>query len=152
MKDFNLTFSLDMHNQEGNFMKKIIVFLGIMAIITISVPSLKCIALGEQVTRINKNKGLVYIDGGKDAGFEMGATVCIHSFTGEEITCGQIQQTNVSYSVVKVNNRKAKQIQNGMEAILSVEMSDKEKTMEKKDCLDDSECGEGGFCIHGKCR
>ena len=133
-------------------MKKIIVFLGVLAIIMISVPSLKCIALAEQVTRINKNKGHVYIDGGKDAGFVMGATVCIYSFTGEEITCGSIQQTTVSYSVVKVNNRKAKQIQNGMEAMLSVETPDKEKTTEKKNCVDDSECGEGGFCVNGKCR
>jgi len=133
-------------------MKKIIVFLGVAAIVMISVPSLKSIALGEQVTRINKNKGLVYIDGGKDSGFVMEATVCIYSFTGEEITCGRIQQTTASYSVIKVNNRKAKQIQNGMEAILSVETPDTEKIIEKKGCVDDSECGEGGFCVNGKCR
>lgn len=133
-------------------MKKITVLLGVLAIIMISVPSVKCIALAEQVTRINKNKGLVYTDGGKDAGFVMGATVCIYSFTGEEITCGRIQKTTASYSVVKVNNRKAKPIQNGMEAMLLVETPDKEKTTEEKDCVDDSECGGGGFCINGKCR
>lgn len=133
-------------------MKKIIVFLGVATIVMISVPSQKSIALGEQVTRINKNRGLVYIDSGKDSGFVMEATVCIYSFTGEEITCGRIQQTTAAYSVIKVNNRKAKQIQNGMEAILSVETPDTEKIIEKKGCVDDSECGEGGFCVNGKCR
>jgi len=63
-----------------------------------------------------------------------------------------LQQTTASYSVVKVNNRKAKQIQNGMEAMLSVETPDIEKTLEKKGCVDDSECGENGFCVNGKCR
>jgi len=133
-------------------MKKIIVFLGVAAIVMISLPSLTSIVLGEQVTRINKNKGLVYIDGGKDSGFVLEATVCIYSFTGEEITCGRIQKTTAAYSVVKVNNRTAKQIQNGMEAILSVETPDTEKHLEEKGCVDDSECGEGGFCINGKCR
>jgi Cys-rich repeat protein len=133
-------------------MKKIIVFLGVAAIVMISLPSLTSIVLGEQVTRINKNKGLVYIDGGKNSGFVLEATVCIYSFTGEEITCGRIQKTTAAYSVVKVNNRTAKQIQNGMEAILSVETTDTEKPLEKKGCVDDSECGEGGFCINGKCR
>jgi hypothetical protein len=133
-------------------MKKIILFLGVLAIALISLPSLKCIALGEQVTRINKNKGHVYINGGKDAGFVMGAAVCITSFTGEEITCGRIQQTTESYSVVKVSNRTARQIQNGMEATLSVETLEEEKNTEEKSCTDDSECGEGGFCVNGKCR
>ena len=25
------------------------------------------------------------------------------------------------------------------------------KTIEKKDCVDDSGCGESGFCVNGKC-
>ena len=49
--------------------------------------------------------------------------------------------------MVKVNNRKAKQIQNGMEAIFSAATPDKEQALEKKDCVDDSEGG--GFALMG---
>ena len=59
---------------------------------------------------------------------------------------------NSAHSEVKVHNRKAKQIQNGMEAMLSVETQVIEKPLEKRGCVDDSEGGENGFCVNGKCR
>ncbi len=84
------------------------------------------IAQAAQVTRINKNSGLIVIDGNKDDGFVIGATVCFYSTSGEEIDCGRIQQTSESYATVKINNRKAKQIRYGMEAKLSDKITNKE--------------------------
>jgi len=55
----------------------------------------------------------------------MGATVCFYSSSGEEITCGRIQQTSESYATVKINNRQAKQILIGMEAQLSDKTTNK---------------------------
>ena len=84
----------------------------------------------------------------------MGATVCFYSTSGEEITCGRIQQTTESHVTVKVNNRKAKQIRNGMEA----QLEDKEKgqeyvesTKKEQGCIDDSDCGAGEYCVTGRC-
>jgi len=123
-------------------MKKINVSLVALAIIMIGATYFNVIAQAAQVTRINANKGLIVIDGNKDDGFVMGATVCFYSTSGEKIACGRIQQTSESYVTVKINNREAKQIRNGMEAILSGEI---------KECVDDSECGDDGDCINGKC-
>ena len=107
-------------------MKKINVALVTLAIIMIGATYFNVMAQAAQVTRINKNRGLIVIDGNKDGGFVMGATVCFYSTSGEEITCGRIQQTSESYSTVKINNRKAKQIRFGMEAILSDSITNKE--------------------------
>jgi hypothetical protein len=136
-------------------MHRIETFLAVLAIVVLSATSFKCLVHAAEVTRINKNRGLIVINGNKDDGFVMGATVCFYSTSGEEITCGRVQQTSESYVTVKVNNRKAKQIRYGMEA----QLEDKEKgqeyiesTKEKQGCVDDSECGAGGYCVNGRCQ
>ncbi len=110
----------------GTSMKKINVSLITLAIIMIWATYFNVTAQAAQVTRINKNRGLIVIDGNKDDGFVMGATVCFYSTSGEEITCGRIQQTSESYATVKINNRMAKQIRFGMEAQLSDRTTSKE--------------------------
>jgi len=107
-------------------MKKINVALVTLAIIMIGATYFSVMAQAAQVTRINKNRGLIVIDGNKDGGFVMGATVCFYSTSGEEIACGRIQQTSESYSTVKINNRQARQIRFGMEAILTDSITNKE--------------------------
>jgi hypothetical protein len=107
-------------------MKKINVALVTLAIIMIGATYFNVMAQAAQVTRINVNRGLIVIDGNKDDGFVKGATVCFYSTSGEEITCGRIQQTSESYATVKINNRKAKQIRFGMEAILTDSITNKE--------------------------
>jgi hypothetical protein len=107
-------------------MKKINVALVTLAIIMIGATYFSVMAQAAQVTRINVNRGLIVIDGNKDDGFVKGATVCFYSTSGEEITCGRIQQTSESYATVKINNRKAKQIRFGMEAILTDSITNKE--------------------------
>ena len=120
----------------------------------LSVPWFQYIAPAAEVTRINEGKGLVVINGSKDAGFVMGAIVCFYSDSGEEITCGRVQQTSEGYATVKVNKRKARQILFGMDAELvdpKKEGGASESTREKKPCVDDSECREG-YCVNGKCQ
>ena len=107
-------------------MKKIKVALVTLAIIMIGATYFNVMAQAAQVTRINKSRGLIVIDGNKDDGFVKGATVCFYSTSGEEITCGRIQQTSESYATVKINNRMAKQIRFGMEAILTDSITNKE--------------------------
>ena len=102
-------------------MKKISLSLVTLAIIMMGAIYFNVSAQAAQVTRINRNRGLIVIDGNKDDGFVKGATVCFYSTSGEQITCGRIQQTSESYSTVKIDNRKAKQIRFGMEAKLSDE-------------------------------
>ena len=133
-------------------MHKFKTFLLVPAIVVITAISFESIVMAAEVTRINKNRGLIVINGNKDDGFVMGATVCFYSSSGEEITCGKVQQTSASYVTVKVNNRKAKQIRNGMEAQLSVEITDKGEGTDRQDCVDDSGCGDGGYCINGECQ
>ncbi len=132
-------------------MQKVEVFLVVLVIIVITATSFNDSAQAAQVTRINTNRGLIVVDGNKDDGFIMGATICFYSSSGEEITCGRVQQTSESYATVKVNNREAKQIKYGMEAKIPVEKSDEEVTKEDKGCVDDSECGDAEVCINGKC-
>jgi hypothetical protein len=132
-------------------MQKVEVFLVVLVIIVITATSFNDSAQAAQVTRINMNRGLIVVDGNKDDGFIMGATICFYSSSGEEITCGRVQQTSESYATVKVNNREAKQIKHGMEAKIPVEKSDEEVTKEDKGCVDDSECGDAEVCINGKC-
>ncbi len=107
-------------------MKKINVALVTLAIIMIGATYFNVMVQAAQVTRININRGLIVIDWNKDDGFVKGATVCFYSTSGEEITCGRIQQTSESYATVKINNRKAKQIRYGMEAILTDSVTKKE--------------------------
>ena len=135
-------------------MHKIKTVLIALAIVVIATISLESTVSAAAVTRINENRGLIVINGNKEAGFVMGATVCFYSTSGEEITCGKVQQTSESYVTVKVNNRKAKQIRNGMEAQLEDEEKGQEyigSTKEEQGCIDDSDCGAGEYCVTGKC-
>ena len=133
-------------------MHQIKTFLIVLAIVVLAAISFESIGMAAEVTRINKNRGLIVINGNNDDGFVMGATVCFYSSSGEEITCGKVQQTSESYVTVKVNNRKAKQIRNGMEAQLAVEITDKGEATDRQDCVDDSDCGAGGYCVNGRCQ
>jgi hypothetical protein len=133
-------------------MQKVKVILVILVIIVIEATSFNHSVQAAQVTRINMNKGLIVIDGNKDDGFIMGATVCFYSASGEEITCGRIQQTSESYATVKVNNIDSKRIKYGMEVKILVKKSDGKVTKEDKGCVDDSECGDAEVCINGRCQ
>ena len=136
-------------------MQRIKTFIALLAIIVIATISFRGVVPAAQVTRINENRGLIIIDGNKNDGFVMGAIVCFYSTSGEEITCGSVQQTSEAYVTVKVNNRKAKQIRYGMEA----QLEDKEigqeyieSTKEEQRCVDDSDCGAGRYCVNGRCQ
>jgi hypothetical protein len=133
-------------------MQKVKVILVILVIIVIEATSFNHSVQAAQVTRINMNKELIVIDGNKDDGFIMGATVCFYSASGEEITCGRIQQTSESYATVKVNNIDSKRIKYGMEVKILVKKSDGKVTKEDKGCVDDSECGDAEVCINGRCQ
>jgi len=133
-------------------MKNIEVLLFSLAIVVIALTSFQSIAAAAQVTRINQNKGYIFIDGTIAEGFVMGAKVCFYSSSREKITCGRVEQASETFARVKVNNRIAKKIQYGMTA----KVSDKKDTMEKEivplPCTTDSECGDAGFCFEGNCR
>ena len=135
-------------------MYKIKTVLIVLAIVVIATISLESTVSPAEVTRINENRGLIVINGNKEAGFVMGATVCFYSTSGEEITCGSVQQASEYYVTVKVNNRKAKQIRNGMEAQLEDDEKSHEyveSTKEEQRCIDDSDCGAGEYCVNGRC-
>jgi len=106
-------------------MKKIRLFLAALAIAVLSVASFQGSATAAEVTRINRNKGQVFINAGKDAGFILGTTVCFLSPSGAEILCGRVQRTTDAYAVVKINNREAKRIKVGTEAKLYEETEEK---------------------------
>jgi hypothetical protein len=133
-------------------MKKINILFSSLAIIVIATVSFQSIAMAAQVTRINEKKGFIFIDGSISDGFVMGANVCFYSSSGEEITCGRVEQTSESFARVKINNRIANQIRYGMEARLSVEKESQEEKTEPQTCTDDSECGNAGFCFNGNCQ
>ena len=136
-------------------MHKLKLILVALAIVVLSATSFECIAQAAEVTRINKNRGLIVINGNKEAGFVMGATVCFYSTSGEQITCGSVQQTSESYVTVGVDNRKAKQIRYGMEAQLEDDGKGQGyigSPKEEKSCVDDSECGNSGYCVNGNCQ
>jgi hypothetical protein len=98
-------------------MQKIKIFFFLVTI-TIIASYTGAAALAAEVTKVKANRGHVYIDAGKEAGFIMGADVCFYSFVGEEIDCGIVRQTQDARAMVKVNNRKAKLIKQGMTATL----------------------------------
>ena len=135
-------------------MQKIKVLLVALSIMVIVVTFFQTISMAAQVTRIHSSRKYIFINGSIADGFVMGAKVCFFSSpdSDEEITCGPIEQVSESFAKVRVNNRIAKQIRYGMEARLSVEEESKEVTTEPKACTDDSECGDTGFCYHGRCQ
>ncbi len=133
-------------------MQKIKVLLAALAIMVIAATFFESISMAAEVTRIHSSRKYIFINGTIADGFVMGARVCFYSSSGEEITCGTIEQASESFAKVRVNNRVAKQIRYGMEARLSVEKDSKEETTETQACTNDSECGESGFCVSGKCQ
>ena len=133
-------------------MQKIKVLIVTLAMIVIAATFFESISMAAQVTRIHSSRKYIYIDGSIAKGFVMGARVCFYSSSGEEITCGPIEQASESFARVRVDNRIAKQIRYGMEARLSDETANETQTTEPRECTDDSECGNTGFCFNGKCQ
>ena len=133
-------------------MKKIKILFIVLTIMVIAAIFFESISTAAQVTRIHSSRKYIFIDGSIADGFVIGTKVCFYSSSGEEITCGRIEQASESLARVRVNNRIAKQIRYGMEARLSVEKEKKEEATEPKACTDDSECGYYGYCVNGKCQ
>jgi len=133
-------------------MQKIKVLLLALAFMVIAATFFESISMAAEVTRIHSSRKYIFINGSIADGFVMGAKVCFYSSSGEEITCGRIEQASESFAKVRVDNRIAKQINYGMEARLSVEKESKEDATEPQKCTDDSECGDSGFCINGRCQ
>lgn len=116
-------------------MKKIKGFLIALTIILVVVTFFSGIALAAQVTRVNKFKGHVFINGGEDAGYILGATVCFVSSSGEELICGTVQRTSASEAMVKVkrSDTRRRRITGGMEALLYGGEEQKEEIKEKEE-------------------
>jgi hypothetical protein len=135
-------------------MQKMKVFLITMAITMIAVIFFQSISMAAEVTRIHSSRKYIFINGSIADGFVVGAKVCFYSSpdSDEEITCGPIEQASESFARVRVDNRIAKQIRYGMEARLSDETANETQTTEPRECADDSECGNTGFCFNGKCQ
>ena len=133
-------------------MQKIKGLLLALAMMVIAATFFESISMAAQVTRIHSSRKYIYIDGSMADGFVMGARVCFYSSSGEEITCGPIDQASESFARVRIGNRIAKQIRYGMEARLSDEKANETQTTEPLECTNDSECGNTGFCFNGKCQ
>ena len=133
-------------------MQKIKVLLGALAILVITATFFQSFSMAAQVTRIHSSRKYIFINGSIADGYVMGARVCFYSSSGEEITCGIIEQASESFARVRVDNRIAKQIRYGMEARLSDKTANETQTTEPRECADDSECGNTGFCFNGKCQ
>ena len=133
-------------------MKKMKVLLYSLAIVVIALTSFQSIAAAAQVTRINQNKGFIFIDGTIAEGFVMGAKVCFFTSSGEKITCGRIEQASENFARVKISNRIAYKIHYGMTAELPAKNDSKEKATAPLPCTTDSDCGDAGFCFEGRCR
>ncbi len=105
-------------NYLKDYMHRIKTFLVALAIMLITLTSVKGIVTAAQVQRIHKNGRFVFIDGGTKAGFALDATVCIYTSSGKKITCGKVYKTSDSKAMVGINREKAIYIKGGMEARL----------------------------------
>ena len=85
-----------------------------------------------KVSDINKSEGRIYINGGTDAGFIVGATVCFSISPDTELICGTVQEAETSKAVVEVAQGEAEKVKIGTEAILEIEEEAKNKTKEKE--------------------
>jgi len=99
-------------------MKKLGLFPVAFAVILLAVLSFKGNALAAQVIKVNKLNGDIAIDGGRNAGFVVGAQVCFPGASGDQLVCGTVLKASASESVVKVDRRYATQIMGGAEALL----------------------------------
>ena len=86
-----------------------------------------------QVSEINISEGRIHINGGMDAGFILGATVCFSISPDKELICGTVQEAEASKAVVKVTQEETGKIKIGTKAMLEVEAKAKEETKEKED-------------------
>jgi len=102
-------------------MRKIRTFLVMLIIALLTTAYFSGSGIAGEVTRINKNKGHVFVNEGKDEGFVKDAKVCFFLSSGEELLCGTILRTTDNYAVVRVNNRQIKKIKIGTEARLYIE-------------------------------
>jgi len=101
-------------------MHRINIFITIPAIIVMVVTCFSSIALGARAYQMDKWKGHVFIDGGEDQGFILGATVCFPSCSGKGFICGTVLKTSPSEAMVKVDNTATKMRDICGEAILYV--------------------------------
>lgn len=101
-------------------------FLIIPAIIVMVVTFFSTIALSARPYKMDKWKGHVFIDGGEDEGFILGATVCFPSCSGKGFICGTVLKTSPSEAMVKVDNTATKMRDICGEAILYVGEQDRE--------------------------
>ncbi|MGD2149630.1 MAG: hypothetical protein PVJ20_05750 [Desulfobacterales bacterium] len=108
-------------------MNKIKLLLLTLTIIVLATTLFTNICGAAQVTKINEDKGQVFIDEGKGAGFEFGVKVCFFSSIDKELICGKVLRTTDSYAIVRIRNRrKTKEIEIGSETMLHVEKENKE--------------------------
>jgi len=107
-------------------MHRIKAFLIIPALIVMVVIFFTDIALGARAYKMDKWKGHVFIDGGEDQGFILGATVCFLSCSGKGLICGTVLKTSPSEAMVKVDNTATKMRDICGEAILYVGEEDSE--------------------------
>jgi hypothetical protein len=107
-------------------MKRIIISAGIALAVLIALGGITVSAQPTaKVINVNRHKGFVYIDQGIDAGFVMGAAVCIYSHSGKQIACGSVRETMVSHhAMVMVNKEKSHHVEDGMIAMLVVEQKE----------------------------
>jgi L-asparagine transporter-like permease len=103
-------------------MKRIIISAGVALAVLIALGGITLSAQQKaKVVNVNKHKGFVYIDQGIDAGFVMGAAVCIYSHSGKQIACGRVRETKKSgHAMVRVEKEKSHHIEDGMTAKLKV--------------------------------
>jgi len=117
-------------------MKKIKIFFITLIVIILAAISFKSIAIAAQVTRVNKSKARIHINGGVNDGFIPGATVCFPMSSvayGNELVCGTVVSAEASTAVVKVPKNRAKKMKTGTEAMLHDKKEAKEETKEKKE-------------------
>jgi len=101
-------------------MHRINIFITIPAIIVMVAICFSSITLGARAYQMDKWKGHVFIDGGEDQGFILGATVCFPSCSGKGFICGTVLKTSPSEAMVKVDNTATKMRDICGEAILYV--------------------------------
>ncbi|UCD32853.1 MAG: hypothetical protein JSW04_14955 [Desulfobacterales bacterium] len=116
-------------------MKKMNVFLFMLMTVVFTTIFFQGMVMAAQVTRINKSKGRIHINGGVNDGFIPGATVCFlmsSSAYGNELVCGSVVSAQASVAVVKIPKSRAKKMKTGTEAMLHVKKEAQEETEQKQ--------------------
>ena len=93
-------------------------FLVIPAMMVMVVTSFSSFAFGARPYEMDKWKGYVFIDGGENEGFVLGATVCFLSCSGKGLICGPVLKASPTEAMVKVDNNATKMRDICGEAIL----------------------------------